>query len=224
MSRHSVAVHATPLGASLRSLFRGLGYTPVSVRESMAWIEDHGTATGCESIDPDDLEAVQAIIETHAGRQEYAIAADWPALFDEFVWTLDDEPTAAVPSDAGPFTEPSEADRVWLASNGQVNIFDDPAEWDAIEAAALDLLTAGLIPNDPFPAAAPISGGSPEVEGYTITQEGQRWVLRFNGRAVFQSPDRAEVEDERRRRSSVPPCRPMNPITDFDMARSGAVG
>ena len=112
-ARHGVAVHGSTLGAEIRSLLLSLGYTLVAVAEAVAYIDQNGTATGSDTIDPADVAGLDKLIRHHTGNTEYVSASEWPGVWDDAVWVLtdDDEPA---PADE-PF-HPSPEDRAQAAS------------------------------------------------------------------------------------------------------------
>jgi hypothetical protein len=154
-TRYQVAIHATTLGRDLRAMLRGLGYSARGVADVVEFVGVNGTATGAD-LDPADADAINALVVRHTDCTEYESAADWPNVYDadSGYWTPD--APIPLPADAGPFTEPEPADRLWWFS------LSDAADRlglelgrAADEAESLALLVSGL---------APICGGSPNLD------------------------------------------------------------
>jgi hypothetical protein len=162
-TKPALPVAGSHLAVELCTFLRAQHIAPVQIDEAVAYIEEHGTADGCPSLEPDDQAEADVIIRGRTGSTEYASAADWPRAWDRDMWSLTDTvPVSAPCPPAEPFAldfEPTHADRLWVASEGRVNLFDEEADRRADELWAEALLTAGLVA---FPM--PVCGGSPDAK------------------------------------------------------------
>jgi hypothetical protein len=128
------STRGTHCGADLRGALKSLQYAPAQVREGMDWIEAHGSALGCPTIDPADQGPLDEVIRRHTGHLEFASAAEWPAAWDDARWVADEPP-----ADAGEPVEPSPADRVdWARESARFDRED--RAFNASLAGALDEL------------------------------------------------------------------------------------
>ncbi|MCA1686927.1 MAG: hypothetical protein LC745_13350, partial [Planctomycetia bacterium] len=128
----------------IRRFLRGLAFAPCYLPETVSYVESHGTATGCEWLEPAEIEAIHGLLARHTGDVE-SDPADWPAWTDEGIWTT----TEPAPADE-PF-EPSPEDRSWWTTEAdRLTTAEEDRAFDlwAAESAATDSLTLGLIPRD----------------------------------------------------------------------------
>src|SRR4051812_23251909 len=94
------------LARELRNCLRSLGYHTQSTAEVLAHVAAHDTGKGCDSLDAEDVAAVESLIQRHYDRQAdegycgyvEREPADWPSWTDRHVFV------------------PSEADRQWAAA------------------------------------------------------------------------------------------------------------
>ena len=101
-------IQGSTLAADLRTTMSGLGYTSVSVAGAIAHVEHFGTVAGCESVEPEDVEAIDDLIRRYTANVECSSASDWPGAWDDAVWvpTPGDEPA---PADEPFHPEPDDA-------------------------------------------------------------------------------------------------------------------
>ena len=100
----------------------------LDVADVIQHVHDNGTAEGCESIEGADLDAIETLIIKHTGNVE-SDPAGWPRWTDRGQYITHDSADA----DAFRPYEPTEAERLWLATGGGVD-----TRW--AEASAAELL------------------------------------------------------------------------------------
>ncbi|MCA1685719.1 MAG: hypothetical protein LC745_06970 [Planctomycetia bacterium] len=100
------------LESAIHSYLRGLAFAPCYLPETVAFVASHGTATGCEWLEPDEADAVNALVASYTGDLE-SNPETWPAWTDAHVWSPTPDADAPVALEA---FEPDDADREWLAT------------------------------------------------------------------------------------------------------------
>lgn len=155
LSSTAVAATVNRFTAEFRRCAVALGYDRKATDAALLWVEERGVIDGCPVIEREDWEALGLLIRRHeaaeADAQPYGTfeghPSTWPTWCDFHVY------------------EPTDADRLFVASEGAVNLFDGVADFSALDARALESLTAGCFPADvSLLDLPPISGGSPDAD------------------------------------------------------------
>jgi len=131
-----------PRDLEVGSMLRSLNYPPCNVTDAVAWVGSRGRADGCPVVDAEDVAAVNAVVARHRAdaAADEATGGDIPC--DPALWPAW--------TDFHHF-EPSPEDRTaWAAESERLESerADRAADARAAESAAVDALTAGLIPRD----------------------------------------------------------------------------
>jgi hypothetical protein len=174
LSSHAVTVKAdrpnypikgSAFHAELAGFLLNLGYGTAQRHEVVDFLEEHGTATGCPSLDEEDRPTVNAMFMRYADLIE-SDPASWPSVYDETVFNLTD-------LDGPPPTDPE-----------PVNVSPEDQSWWATEMGRFDALPLGLDAH----ALPPVRGGSPDERPVKVSPERSRSI-----RGEYSDEDMANV-------------------------------